>query len=226
MKVILLVTILCLTIIMPARAQKKAFNKALADSLNSWALLDQVAAKAPEGKYKAMGWEKFGQFQDSVFDAHQLLLSKVFDLYGYPGYDLVGQKGSNNFWLMVQHCDKHLAFQQKVLNAMKKELAKNNADSKNYAYLTDRVKINTRQKQVYGTQLTYNTDSCQAIPKPLADSLNVNQRRKEVGLEPIEKYLDSMSELHFMMNKATYEKKGITGPKLLTVPKENNSDKP
>lgn len=41
----------------------------------------------------------------------------------------------------------------------------------------NRVRLNTSQKQVYGTQVTYNIDSCQAIPMPLLDSLTVNQRR-------------------------------------------------
>jgi len=34
--------------------------------------------------------------------------------YGFPGYDLVGQKGSNSFWLIVQHCDKDVDFQEQV----------------------------------------------------------------------------------------------------------------
>jgi hypothetical protein len=77
------------------------------------------------------------------------------------------------------------------------------------------VNLNLGKKQVYGTQVTYRLDSCEAIPKPLTDSLNVNTRRKEVGLEPIEDYLNMMSEMHFEMNKAVYESKGIHKPKLL-----------
>lgn len=101
---------------------------------------------------------------------------------------------------------------------MKKEVDRNNAHAQNYAYLTDRVRLNTSQKQVYGTQVTYNIDSCQAIPMPLVDSLTVNQRRKQLGLPPIEVYLNEMSGLHFMMNKAEYEKQGILKPKLVKIP--------
>ncbi len=49
-------------------------------------------------------------------------------------------------------------------------------------------------------------------------SLTVNHRRKEVGLEPIEAYLNQMSELNFMMNRTSYEKKGIKEPKIVKVP--------
>lgn len=57
-----------------------------------------------------------------------------------------------------------------------------------------------------------------AIPRALADSLNVNNRRYEVGLGPIEAYQNDMSQMHFEMNKASYEQKGITKPKLIAVP--------
>ena len=52
----------------------------------------------------------------------------------------------------------------------------------------------------------------QAYPKPLEDSLGVNERRKSIGLEPIEEYLNGMTEMHFEMNKEHYLKKGVTEP--------------
>jgi hypothetical protein len=102
---------------------------------------------------------------------------------------------------------------------MQSQLLLQNADPKNFSYLTDRVLLNTGRKQRYGTQLRYNTDSCQALPKPLDDSLNVNQRRLAIGLETIESYLNWMSQAHFDMNKAVYEKKGIYKSKQLPEPK-------
>lgn len=216
MKTKLTLLLTCLTF--AAFAQKKEYNKPLADSLAKWVVVDQIAAKVPEGAYKLWPKQKWEAFKDSVFSNHQQLLSKIFKQYGYPGFDLVGEKGSNHFWLMVQHCDKQPGFQQEILDAMKPEVIKKNADAKNFAYLTDRVNINTGKKQVYGTQMTYNTKLCQAIPRPLVDSMNVNSRRREVGLEPIEEYQNMMSEMHFEMNKDTYQKQGITKPKLIPVP--------
>jgi hypothetical protein len=207
--------VLALLFAIAAGAQSKHFDQPLADSLAKWVVVDQIAAYVQKGDFKKMNHEQWLHYKDSVFSTHQVLLKKIFDKYGFPGYDLVGKQGSNNFWLMVQHCDKTPEFQLEVLKAMKPELRKNNADSKNFAYLTDRVNLNLGKKQIYGTQVTYRLDSCQAIPKPLADSLNVNSRRKEVGLEPIEDYLNMMSEMHFEMNKPFYEGRGIHKPKLL-----------
>jgi hypothetical protein len=81
---------------------------------------------------------------------------------------------------------------------MKKEVKTKKADPKNFAYLTDRVNLNSDKPQIYGTQVTYQDRT--AIPKELAKPRAVNKRRKEVGLEPIEDYLKMMTEMHRQMN--------------------------
>jgi len=213
------ILLLILTSSSTLQAQKPAvtFNKALADSLNTWKDVDQIAANIPSGKYKELPREAWQHYKDSVFGTHKEILENIFNRYGFPGYDLVGKDGAHHFWLMVQHCDKWPAFQEKVLTAMKQQVDKKNADPKDYAYLTDRVLLNTGRKQLYATQVTYNIDSCQAIPRPLQDSLTVNVRRTAMGLEPVEAYLNTMGSMHFEMNRASYEQKGITKPKLYAI---------
>mgnify|MGYP000961775738 FL=1 len=120
---------------------------------------------------------------------------------------------------MVQHCDFDPDFQKEVLQQMKIEVDKGNALSRNYGLLVDRVNLNTGEKQIYGTQITYNRKTGQAYPRDLEDSLNVNKRRKSVGLEPIEVYLNKMTNRHFQMNKEDMIKRGITEPKLYELKK-------
>lgn len=197
--------------------QKVEFNAALAEELAKMAEVDQIAAFFPQGKYQEMSKEQWEAFQDSVFTTHKARISEIFAEYGFPGYNLVGEKGSKNFWLMVQHADDTPEFQKEVLEKMKVEVDKENADPSNYGYLVDRVKINTGEAQVYGTQVAYNTQICQAYPKELTDSANVNERRKSIGLPSIEEYLNGITQMHFDMNKERYVSKGITEPKLYTV---------
>lgn len=52
---------------------------------------------------------------------------------------------------------------------------------------------------------------------PLEDSLNVNKWRAEVGLEPLEEYLNGLTICHFEMNKRNMLNRGITEPKLYEV---------
>ena len=190
------------------------FNQDLADELKKMAEVDQIAAYIPQGEYKKMTEEQWDSFKDSVFTTHQKRLKQIFDKYGFVGFDLAGEEGSQNYWLMVQHSDHNPAFQKEVLEKMKIEVDQKNAKPSNYGLLVDRVKLNTGEKQIFGTQVTYNMETGQAYPKDLEDSLNVNERRKSIGLEPLEEYLNGMTEMHFEMNKKYYSEKGITEPKL------------
>ncbi|PQJ20818.1 DUF6624 domain-containing protein [Tenacibaculum sp. SG-28] len=198
--------------------EKVAYNQKLADELKKMVEIDQIAAFIPEGIYKDMTSAEWTSFKDSVFTTHQKRLNQIFDTFGFVGFDLVGQEGSQNFWLMVQHCDHNKDFQIAVLEKMEIAVTKGNAQPSNYGLLLDRVLINTNKKQIYGTQVTYNFKTGQAYPQPLKDSTSVNERRKSIGLEPLEKYLNEMTEMHFEMNKNGYLKElGISKPKLYEI---------
>lgn len=114
---------------------------------------------------------------------------KIIDNQGFPGYDLVGEDGSNGFWAIIQHCDGDVAFQQKALTLMSKQVERHNASGENYALLQDRVLINQGHKQLYGTQVRLDLKTHHAKPLPIQDSLNVDVRRKAVGLSPLGDYL-------------------------------------
>ncbi len=196
---------------------KKNFNKELSEELERMVKIDQIVANVKKGAYNKLSDSEWSAFKDSVFKNHEKKLIKYFNEYGFLGFDIVGKKGAQNFWLMVQHCDKNINFQKEVLSKMKNEVIKNNASPQNYAFLIDKIKINSNQPQIYGTQVKYNWNTCQAYPQKLKDSLNVNKRRNDIGLKNLEEYLNEMSELHFEINKETFKKIGITKPKLYKI---------
>ena len=177
--------------------------------------IDQIAAAAkPNGEFINYPNENWGKFKDSVFTKNKNRTESLFKKYGYLGINELGESGSNDFWLIVQHCDKFPKFQKSVLKSMKKEVKKGNANQDNYAYLCDRVNSNGGIKQYFGTQVDYRLNG-QAKPKNgLIDSSNVDKRRNEYGLKPLKDYLNQMTELHFEMNKEYFSKKGITKPNL------------
>ncbi len=119
---------------------------------------------------------------------NEIKAKAIINSYGYPGYDRVGET-SDNFWAIVQHCDDDIPFQEHVLALMKKEIAKNNASKRNYAYLIDRVLVNKHQKQIYGTQVRFDTVTRKSAPFPLKYPKSVNKLRKEMGLESLKAYL-------------------------------------
>lgn len=125
------------------------------------------------------------------------LLQEVVNKHGFLDYDLVGKKGSHQFWLLMQHQDAHPEFQKKVLALMKLATEKNKASRIDYAYLIDRVKVNQGEPQIFGTQMKLNKDSSSFEPKPIIEPEKLNERRKEVYLQPIEKYIEVMNKRYY-----------------------------
>jgi hypothetical protein len=142
------------------------------------------------------------QVEKENFARHQPILEKIVRQYGYPGFRQVGQKSSDNFWLLVQHADAYPTFQRQVLKLMWPEVKRKNANPTNYAYLTDRVALNAGQLSEYGTQVTYEGagPNIRAVARPLRDPARVNKRRAAVGLEPLETYLENWTKVTREMN--------------------------
>ena len=196
----------------PTASQKGRLQAELAQM----ARVDQVAAYIPQGKYKAYSPARWEGFKDSVFTSNKERAERLFKKHGFLGFKQAGPEGSTHFWLLVQHSDKYPAFQRVVLPAMDREVKKGNAKPSDYALLYDRVQVNAGSKQSFGTQVTYQVNTTgRAVPKiGLLDSAHVDQRRKAYQLGPLKDYLNMMTSMHFEMNKARYEQKGVLKPNL------------
>jgi hypothetical protein len=193
MKHALVIILLNLIGTLTAIGQEKITNPKLQSLLDSMAVVDQqVQQEAMSATGEEV--EKRIKKMNETFKSHTVLLKQIVASSGFPGFSQVGKEGSQNFWLLVQHSDDDPAFQKQVLRLMEKEVKKKNASARNYAYLLDRVNINSGVAQVYGTQLEYKNGKAQA--KNLEDPKNVNQRRAKAGLEPLEEYLKTMTKLN------------------------------
>lgn len=177
---------------------------ALSRTLDSLAFVDQWPMQRMFQQLPDSAGRNLEDVEKANFARHQPVLEAITRRYGYPGFKEVGEKSSNNFWLLVQHADAHPDFQRRILKLMLAEVQRNNASPVNYAYLTDRVAINAGKSEEYGTQVVYEgvgTPAAKAIPKSLRDPARVNQRRAAIGMEPLENYLDMMTKMHREMNK-------------------------
>ncbi|UUC45353.1 DUF6624 domain-containing protein [Flavobacterium cerinum] len=131
---------------------------------------------------------------DKVVRANCETIKKYYKKYAYPGLKENGRDTSVKFWLLVQHSDHDVVFQEEMLKAMKRELKKNNVLPRNYAYLYDRVKKNKGEKQLYGTQLGRN-EAGYMVPDPeLEFPGKVDELRKEMGLGKLKDYVDSFNK--------------------------------
>jgi hypothetical protein len=137
--------------------------------------------------------QKSEEFQELAMtmvktDASNLLVVKdILNQYGWLGPDVVGKKGSQTLFLVIQHSD--LETQQKYLPMMKKAVEEGDAKSQNFALLKDRVLLGVGEKQLYGSQIAKNQEKGEYYVQPIEDPENVNKRRQEMGLGPIEDYV-------------------------------------
>jgi hypothetical protein len=135
--------------------------------------------------------ERTGEVSGAWHDAERTeRLVEIIDEYGWPGVDLVGDDGATAAWLIAQHSDLDVDVQERALALMREAVGEDQADPTELAYLEDRVALNTGNAQVYGTQI-----GCvdgRAEPANLADPDAVDERRAEVGLEPLADYLASL----------------------------------
>ncbi|MEQ1923917.1 MAG: DUF6624 domain-containing protein [Pyrinomonadaceae bacterium] len=175
----------------------------LADQINKMYELDQsvqtdLMAAAQKGETKEKMDEHYKKIKDT-FKNHIPVLKKIITEKGFPTYDMVGKEAAGNFFTMIQHADSDLAFQKACLKIVEKLVKKNQADGRSFAYLTDRVNINSGKPQIYGTQLEYKNG--EAFSKNLGNAKEVNKRRAKLRMEPLEDYLKKATEFHQQMNK-------------------------
>lgn len=120
-------------------------------------------------------------------------LSKLIDQRGWPGKTLVGTDGAHAAWLIVQHADSDRPFQKSCLKKMQKA-RDGEVSPKDIAYLVDRVRVGEGKKQLYGTQLK--TVDGKMVLNAVEDIANLNRRRQEAAMMPIEVYLLFVSDTY------------------------------
>ena len=118
-------------------------------------------------------------------------LSEILEQYGWPGSDLVGADGADAAWLLVQHGDADL--QQRALELMR-ESPDPGVSAADIAMLTDRILVERGLPQLYGTQFQF-VDG-KLVQDPVDDPDSVEVRRAEVGLPPMEEYVEMLQEAY------------------------------
>lgn len=116
-------------------------------------------------------------------------LKVIFKEHGFPTMKLVGKDAMNGIFLMVQHSDMDKQWQKSQLENIEKAVKNGDMDGQSYAYLYDRIQINSGQGQLYGTQFEKVDPINKAVElAPTEDKDYLDKRRMEIGMMPIEMY--------------------------------------
>jgi hypothetical protein len=121
-------------------------------------------------------------------------MKEIVDRSGWPGKTLVGSDGAQAAWLLVQHADSDVCFQKRCLALINAAVKKGEASPEQMAYLTDRVRVAEKKKQVYGTQ--FHEVGGKQEPYPVEDEAGLDRRRKEVGMPPMAEYRKLIDQMY------------------------------
>jgi hypothetical protein len=146
---------------------------------------------------------RHGEISDSLLakqtrldKKNQEFLNKIIQQYGWPSEKLVGYEGSNSAFLIAQHADLDTSFQHLCLRHIQLAFYHEEINSADYAYIIDRVRVNSNRQQIFGTQfLTISEKGKMKLKlKPVAAVRYVDLRRRILGLPPVDQYLSSSTE--------------------------------
>lgn len=153
-------------------------DKILAKKLIELAIIDQKMRRQRRKTWK---------FDVSIDRNNTRELKEIIKKYGWPTISLVGKKASNAAWLIAQHADHDIRFQKRVLDLFSKIKTKNSRDInlQNIAYLTDRILVKEKKKQIFGTQFYWNKQG-ELLPFPILNKRNVEKIRKDHNLLTLE----------------------------------------
>jgi hypothetical protein len=107
-------------------------------------------------------------------------MKQIVSKIGWPTRSLVGEKASNETWLLLQHADHDIGFQKQCLQ-MLKVLQEGEVKKEEIALLEDRVRVNKAEPQLYGTQ-GLPDEQGRFVPFPIDDPEGLEQRRQEMGM--------------------------------------------
>jgi len=139
-----------------------------------------------------MSFEEFNKKLNEIDGKNLPYVKAIIMQYGWPGYELVGEEGSDRMWLLVQHCDRDVEFQKYCLELLEEAVQKGDASKKRLAYLRDRVLVNEGNPQLYGTQMFLIDGHCEL--RPVEDLENLDKRRQEMGLCTIDEYFEILRQ--------------------------------
>jgi hypothetical protein len=117
---------------------------------------------------------------------HTAAVEGIFVKHGVPTYRMVGPQAAADFVDMVQHQSPE--FRRRVLPKLKANVDAGQADPGSYAMVFDRSQTDEGKKQVYGENLTCDTEHPKLHIGPIEDGDNVDKRRAAIGLMRLELY--------------------------------------
>ncbi|MDO1449773.1 hypothetical protein Q0590_26075 [Rhodocytophaga aerolata] len=132
---------------------------------------------------------------------NQQIVVSTIEKCGFPSVEKHGNRSVEAVFLVIQHAGKSL--REKYFPQIKKSADQGDLQWSLVALMEDRMLMDRGEKQKYGSQVQKKNGSDKWSLYPIEDPQNVNKRRAQVGLGPIEEYLK-----HFGIDYNTINENG------------------
>ena len=187
--VLLALAVLSLSAVSCQHHEGARLDESLVQVLEQIGASDQEYRNMLDSVVTAYGWDsdevkELWVKQEAADSINLIRIREIIDRYGYPGTSLVGDH-NRVAWLVIQHAD--LATQEEYLPLLHEAAKEGELPMSAYALLIDRVRMRRGETQLYGSQIQMQEGTW--VIHPIEDAPNVNRRRAEVGLGPIEEYV-------------------------------------
>lgn len=158
-------------------------DRVLADRLIALAAQDRATRErlASDGSL----FDGYHPDMQAVHESNARALGAIIDSIGWPIADRVGNAGAEAAWLIAQHAIGLPPFQRRCLELLKTAVVNGQAPAWQMAMMLDRIRVFEGRLQLYGSQFDWD-DHGQFSPLPIEDRDGVDQRRAEIGLEPLD----------------------------------------
>ena len=135
-------------------------------------------------------------YRPDVDHRHTKRMKQIIDEHGFPGKSQVEPGGAKAAWLLIQHADHEPGFQQRCLPLIYEAGLLGEIELERYAYLEDRVRLNSNRNQLYGTQWRV-MEPTRISVRPLEDAARVDELRANSGIPPLRKLLtEGLAEIY------------------------------
>lgn len=168
------------------------YNKKLSEWLGKLREMDQKYRTMMDSVGRKFGWgsieyHNLWRNQTILDSLNELSLDSIITIYGWPSRAQVREKGINSAFLVILHSP--LSHQEKYLSLLVKAANNDELEWNRLAYLIDKIKLKKGEKQIFGTQVYFDSKTKKYILYKTKEIKNLDKRRDSVGLGPIEEYL-------------------------------------
>ncbi len=168
----------------------EVYERTTKDTYVSQLLMNVLVQNSTIEAVSGMTQDEFDEFTNTLSKENDAWLDARIDEHGWFNISEYGKNADKAAFFLVQH-SSDVEFQKKTLSLLEGLAAEDETSKSSVASLSDRVAIIEEREQLFGTQ-----GGCEAVgdwkPFPLVEG-DVDTRRREMGLEPLEEYTSRMS---------------------------------